>query len=81
MEPGEEEPLFTVGVVLVKGGQSQQDYRLCANLGPVNARVDQSAAPLVGCNQTLDEMQGTPYLSGLDIKAGYFNVPLAELIK
>lgn len=30
--PGEVEPRFVVGVVLVKEGQSQQKYRLCANL-------------------------------------------------
>lgn len=30
--PGEEEPTFTVGAVLVKEGQSQQKFRLCANL-------------------------------------------------
>lgn len=32
LKPGEPEPLFTVGVVLVREGQSQQDYRMCANL-------------------------------------------------
>ena len=76
--PGEEEPDFIVGVVLVKEGQSQQKYRLCANLVQPNTRIEFSAQPLVSCASALDELQGLKYKSALDIKAGYFNIPLAE---
>ena len=54
--PGEPEPRFVVGVVLVKEGQSQQKYRLCANLIQPNTRVEPSAQPLVSCAQALDEL-------------------------
>ena len=31
VEPGDPEPVFVVGIVLVKEGQSQKKYRVCAN--------------------------------------------------
>ena len=76
--PGEAEPRFVVGVVLVKEGQSQQKYRLCANLIQPNTRVEPSAQPLVSCAHALDELQGLALKSALDIKAGYFNIPLGQ---
>ncbi len=79
--PGEEEPRFVVGVVLVKEGQSQQKYRLCANLIQPNTRMEPSAQPLVACAQALDELQGLLLKSALDIKAGYFNIPLLEELR
>lgn len=78
--PGGEEPVFAVNAVLVKGGQSQQDYRLCANLVEPNNRVAPSAQPLVDCEAVRDELQGCKVKSALDIKAGFFNIPIpAEL--
>lgn len=78
MKPGEQEPLFAVGVVLVKEGQSQQDYRMCANLVAPNNQIRDPTAPLPDIISVCDEIQGFPIKSALDIKAGYFNVKIAK---
>jgi hypothetical protein len=79
--PGDEEPQFAVGAVLVKGGQSQQDHRMCANLTQVNPRIEQLASPLVDISNTLDELQGKPLKSALDVKAGFLNIRIAQRLK
>lgn len=78
--PGDEEPTFSVGAVLVKEGQSQQKFRLCANLGPVNTRITQSAQPLNECHSSLDQLQGLKYKSALDVKAGYLNCLIPKIL-
>ena len=35
----EPDPVFVINAILVKGGQSQQQYRLCGNFPEVNARI------------------------------------------
>ncbi len=76
--PGDPEPVFCVNVVLVQDGQSQQAYRLCANLVPVNNRVVPSAAPLIDTSSAVDQLQGASICSALDVKAGFLNIPLGE---
>jgi hypothetical protein len=54
---------------------------MCANLTQVNPRIETLAAPLVDIPCTLDEIQGQPLKSALDVKAGFFNVKIAERLK
>jgi hypothetical protein len=56
LNPGEPEPLFTVGVVLVREGQSQQDYRMCANLVAPNNQIRDPTAPLPDIMAVCDEI-------------------------
>ena len=73
---GEPEPVFVVGVVLVAEGQSQQKYRLCANLMEPNSHIKPSSQPLPDCGATRDELQGCKYKTALDVKAGFFTVKI-----
>lgn len=74
--PGDQEPKFCVGVVLVENGQSQQEYRLCINLVLPNSRLILVAAPLVDIPSALHELQGSSIFTAIDVKAGFFNIPL-----
>ena len=70
----EDDPLFVTNVVLVAGGQSQTDYRLCGNFVEPNRRIKQSAHPLTDCKSALDNLQGCKIISSLDIKAAFQNI-------
>lgn len=50
----EPDPTFVTNVVLVAGGQSQQDYRLCGNFVQPNTRIKPPAHPLIDCQSALD---------------------------
>jgi len=72
------DPTFIQGLVLVKGGQSQQEYRACLNLVEANTRIMPAHHPVPDCATTVHELQGATCFSALDIKAGFNNIPIAE---
>jgi len=50
LTPGvDPDPTFIQGLVLVKGGQSQQDYRACLNLVEANTRIRPTHHPMPDC--------------------------------
>ena len=72
----EPDPVFIETFVLVRGGQSAQDYRACANLVRTNTRLAPSGHPAAESAATLDMLQGCNVFSALDMKAGFHNIPI-----
>ena len=62
--------------MLVKGQQSGQDYRMCVNYAPLNNITRDPNHPLTDCLAILIELMEALIFSGLDIKAGYHNIPI-----
>ncbi len=52
----EPDPKFVTNVVLVKGGQSQTEYRLCGNFVQPNMRIKPPAHPMIDCRACLDAL-------------------------
>ena len=50
---------------------------MCINAIAPNARVQPPAHTIPECQETLEQLAGLPYLSTLDIKVGFHNVPIA----
>ena len=69
------EPVVACNVVLVKQGQSGQDYRACANMIPLNQRTVDTVYPLPDCMAGLEPLGGVSVKTTVDIKAGFHNVP------
>ena len=78
LQVGEPEPLFVSNIVLVRGAQSGQDYRACANLVEVNARTRPPAHPIPDCRQVIDATHRSTFFSPLDLKAGFHNIPIYQ---
>ena len=68
--------MFIETFVLVKNGQSAQDYHACANLVRTNTRLAPSGHPPAKSAATLDVLQGSKVFSALDMKAGFHNIPV-----
>ena len=76
LQVGEPDPLFLSSIVLVRGQQSGQDYRACANLVAVNARTCPPAYPIPDCCQVVDATARSRFFSPIDLKAGFHNIPI-----
>ncbi|KAL6418355.1 hypothetical protein ACFW04_012190 [Cataglyphis niger] len=61
-------------VVLVK--KKDGKYRFCIDFRKVNDATEKDAYPLPQVTATLEKLRGTKYLSTLDLKQGYWQVPL-----
>jgi hypothetical protein len=61
-------------VVIVKKKDGQ--HRFCIDFRKVNAVTERDAYPLPHITATLDKLRGAKYLSTLDLKNGYWQVPL-----
>lgn len=72
---GQQEPLFTCNIVLVRAGQTGQDYCMCYNGIPVNARTCPSHRYVPDCATVLDELHSAAYLSLIDLKGAFLNIP------
>jgi hypothetical protein len=68
------DPEFVTNSVLVKGGQSQTDYRFCGNFPQTNSRIKAPAHPMIDCRSSLDGLQGCRIISGIDVKAAFLNI-------
>lgn len=60
-------------VVKKKNGK----FRFCIDFRKVNDVTEKDAYPLPQVTATLDKLRGTRYLTTLDLKSGYWQVPLA----
>ena len=76
LQVGESDPLFLSNIVLVRGQQSGQDYRACANLVAVNARTRPPAYPIPDCRQVVDATARSRFFYPIDLKAGFHNIPI-----
>ncbi|KAL6446826.1 hypothetical protein ACFW04_001334 [Cataglyphis niger] len=61
-------------VVLVK--KKDGKYRFCIDFRKVNDATEKDAYPLPQVTATLEKLRGAKYLSTLDLKQGYWQVPL-----
>ena len=52
--------------------------RICIDFWKLNSVTRRDAYPLPQVNATLDKLRGARYLSTIDLKNGYWHVPLAE---
>lgn len=62
-------------VVLVR--KKDGTYRFCVDFRKLNTASDKDAYPLPYITATLDKLRGARYLSTLDLRSGYCQVPLA----
>ena len=67
---------YASAVVLVR--KSNGELRFCVDYRTLNSRTIKDAHSLPRMDETLDALQGSKYFSSLDLKAGYYQVPLKE---
>lgn len=63
-------------ILLVK--KKDGKYRFCVDYRKLNAVTIRDSYPLPNINDTLDKLRDARYLSSLDIKSAYWQVPMAE---
>lgn len=63
-------------ILLVK--KKDNTYRFCVDYRKLNQVTEKDAYPLPYISNTLDKLKNAKYLSSLDIKSAYFQVPLSE---
>lgn len=63
-------------IVLAK--KSSGKYRFCVDMRRVNASSKKDAYPLPKINAILENLKDAKYMSTIDLKNGYWQVPLAE---
>ena len=64
-------------VVLVPGGQTDQDFCMMVNYQLLNARLKRDAFPLPDVRGILDPVASFPWYSQLDLKAGFHAIPVS----
>lgn len=63
-------------IVLVK--KSDNTWRFCIDYRAVNEAVIKNSHPLPRIDDTIDALSGAKFFSNVDLKAGYFQIPVAE---
>lgn len=58
--------------------KSNGEYRFCVDYRALNKATVKDAYPLPYVNAILDRLKGARYLSSLDIKSAYWQVPVKE---
>ena len=70
---------FASPVVLVR--KKDGKLRFCVDYRKLNSRTIKDSHPLPRIDETLDSLAGAKYFSSLDLKAGYWQVEVAEADK
>lgn len=63
-------------ILLVK--KKDGDYRFCVDFRKLNAVTERDSYPIPYVSHVLDKLRDAHYLSSLDIKSAYWQVPVAE---
>jgi len=53
-------------------------WRLCVDFRQINAKSVKDAYPMPRINHILDQLREARYISSLDMKDGYWQIPLEE---
>lgn len=64
-------------VVLVPEGQSGQDYRLCCSYVGLNSKTAAPFWPAPDTQSVIDALYNATAMSQIDLKAGFWNIPVA----
>ncbi|KAG7196311.1 hypothetical protein KM043_000003, partial [Ampulex compressa] len=56
-------------------------YRLCLDFRPVNKVTKTDAYPMPSMDSILDRLRGAVYLSKIDLRAAFWQIPLSETSK
>ena len=65
------------GVVLVEGQKEGQKFRFCTDFREINSVARQCKYPLPDIPQIIDAQHGCDAWSILDLKSGFYNIPVA----
>lgn len=63
-------------IVLVK--KKNNDYRLCIDYRSLNKKTIKDSYPMPVIDDQLDRLNGKKYFTSLDLKSGYYQIPMAE---
>jgi hypothetical protein len=74
-DPYEDLPVVTA-LLTVPGQQHGQEYRVVQNLVPLNKRTKVLHYPMADVAKVKMALGRAKYLAKIDLKAGFFNVPL-----
>lgn len=66
------------GVVLVEGQKEGTRFRFCTDFRDINARSAQKVYPLPDIPQIIDQSRGCDLWSLIDLKSGFYNVPVKQ---
>lgn len=66
---------YSAPIVLVQ--KKQGKWRLCVDFRQLNEHSIRDAYPLPRINHILDKLRGAKYISTLDLRQGYWQIPLA----
>ena len=58
--------------------EEKRQYRFCIDFRRLNKVSEKDAYPLPQVNATLDKLKGAKYISTIDLKNGYWQVPRTE---
>ena len=67
---------YSSPVVLVR--KRDGSLRFCIDFRKINSRTPSDSYPMPRIEETLDALQGSRWFSTLDLKSGYWQVPVAE---
>lgn len=70
---------FSSAIVLVR--RNGKDPRLCIDYRPLNKVTVRDRYPLPVIQDQLDKLQGKTYFTTIDLKSGFFHVPVEESSK
>lgn len=70
---------YSSPIVLIKKPTGK--YRFCCDLRKINSISEPDAYPLPKINAILDKLREAKYISTIDLKNGYWQVPLSEVSK
>lgn len=63
-------------IVLVK--KKSGEYRLCVDYRALNKKTVKDSFPMPVIDDQLDRLSGKMYFTSLDLKSGYYQIPMAE---
>ena len=63
---------------IVMASKKNFELRLCMDYRPLNANTISDAYPLPRINAILDRLKNAKYISSIDLKNGYWQIPMAE---